>query len=228
MGEQSDQRHSNLFDQIGRARTGRFLVSQGARLAASAASSLLGGLGIPLLTAIILVFIFTFIIVGVAGGPTDIGTTPAPSPGSSPSPSESITPIPPGRYCGTGSGFCLIENLRNYFSSEEKAKSASIICQKESGSNPGALNDGCLSGRSVDYSVGLFQINLLVSDRCPGAFSNYTWNPPSCTIENQSILRACQIRFSDPMENIRYASQLSQDGTSWSGWSTARVCGIIR
>lgn len=130
-----------------------------------------------------------------------------------------------GGSCTEGSSFCSIENLSKYFPPDQ-ARNASIICNRESGSNLLAKNAGCLTGKSADYSIGLFQINMLV--HCPGAFSSYTINPPSCTIDDESELAACETKFRDPEENIKKAVELSQNGTNWGPWSAAKVCGIIK
>lgn len=130
-----------------------------------------------------------------------------------------------GGVCSEGSMFCSVENLKSYFGNDETiARKASIICQRESGSNPGALNDGCLTGDTADYSIGLFQINMLA--HCPGAFASYSINPPACKIGNQQILDACVAKYSDPVENIRYVKSLSKDGTDWGPWSAATACNI--
>lgn len=127
--------------------------------------------------------------------------------------------------CSPGSGPCSVENLLPYLGNDVvKATKASIICNRESGSNPNAINDGCLTGQTVDYSIGLFQINLLA--HCPGAFSSYTWDPPSCTIGNMSVLNNCIERYLNPEENIEKMVSLSRNGTYWTPWSAAAVCGI--
>lgn len=156
--------------------------------------------------------------------------TNAPLPGTpAPTLPPGVTPTPTGAHYGTcreGTGYCSVEYLKQYFPSEAIARQASIICNKESGSNPFVANKGCLTGRYVDYSIGLFQINLLA--HCPGAFSSYTWNPPSCVIGDRQKLRACETRLYDPDTNIRDAVSLSANGANWGPWSSARVCGIIR
>jgi hypothetical protein len=134
-------------------------------------------------------------------------------------------PIAPGGVCSEGTGFCSVQYLSSFFPDQSKARQASIICQRESGGYPAAINNGCLSGKSADYSVGLFQINMLA--HCPGAFSNYTLNPPSCTVADQNILNACVSKYSDPIENIKKAVELSSGGTYWVPWSAAKACGII-
>jgi hypothetical protein len=129
-----------------------------------------------------------------------------------------------GGVCSEGFSFCSVSNLMPYFGGDEtKARQASIICNRESGSNPGALNNGCLRGESVDYSIGLFQINLLA--HCPGAFSGPTLNP--CTVADQAKLDACHAKYADPIENIKKAVELSSGGTYWVPWSAAKACGII-
>lgn len=61
------------------------------------------------------------------------------------------------------SELCAPENFSDFGASADKV---SCVCEKESiGGNPNALNTGCLktgAASTWDYSVGLFQINLLV------------------------------------------------------------------
>ncbi len=147
----------------------------------------------------------------------------APSP-TGPTPGQSAPPT--GGVCSGGSNFCAVSSLKQYFGNDEtKALKASIICKRESGGNPAALNKGCLTGVSADYSVGLFQINMLV--QCPGAFSNYTINPPTCAVANQAKLDACVAKYSDPIENTKKMAEMSAGGTNWKPWYTpADTCGI--
>ncbi len=147
-------------------------------------------------------------------------------------PSTTTTPAaqaPPqtGGVCSGGGGFCSVDNLLPYFgNSQSAAQKASIICQRESGGVAGVINDGCLTGDSEDYSIGLFQINMLAW--CPGAFSSFTTHPPySCTIANQAILDACVAKYSDPVENIKKMVEMSANGTNWKPWYTpSDTCGI--
>lgn len=142
---------------------------------------------------------------------------------------ESTSTNPPiTGSCSEGTGPCSVENLLEPFGNDiNKATKASIICNKESGSNPMAKNDGCLRGGTCDYSIGLFQINLLA--HCPGAFSSYSCprgGPASCTVGNQSILQACETKLLNPIKNIEEAVRISSNGTNWKPWSAAAVCGI--
>ncbi len=131
---------------------------------------------------------------------------------------------------------CSINNLRQvlaeypanaHLSDREltkRAKQGSIICNAESGGNPQARNEGCLSGTSVDYSIGLFQINLLAHS-CPQYF-DYSWEPPSCTIlTHQDRVDSC----ADEVEanNIKYAMEISSGGANWGPWATSKdyACG---
>lgn len=153
--------------------------------------------------------------------------TPTLLPGVTPTPT-SITPTPTGAHYGTcreGSNYCSVDYLLHYFPNRSIAQQASVICNKESGSNPFAANKGCLTGRFLDYSIGLFQINLLA--HCPGAFSSYTRNPITCTIADRDKLKVCETRLYNPDENIREAVRISSNGTNWAPWSAARVCGIV-
>ena len=128
-----------------------------------------------------------------------------------------------GGRCEPGTGLCRIANLRRFFP-RSAARAASIICNMESAGNPSALNCGCFEGRSVDYSVGLFQINILA--HCPGAMS-YTWSPPSCTVLDPARVDSCLSFYFDADNNIRKAVSLSSNGTNWSPWArTAGICGL--
>ena len=157
------------------------------------------------------------------------------------------TGLPPGG--GTcqesNSQYCSVSYLQSTFGNT--ASIASQICRLESGGDPTALNDNCLNGSSYDYSVGLFQINLVPipqydasgnliglvdsSWRCPGAFVTdiNRVQPPYCIIQNQSILNECVQRFMDPDFNIATAwgPHLSNGGTTWCDWAyAAEQCGI--
>lgn len=151
-----------------------------------------------------------------------------------PPPSTTPYPTPSGR-CSLGTGYCSVESLRNHIKEifalkdeeieESSLIKASIICNQESHGNPFEPNEGCLKGKSVDYSIGLFQINLLA--HCPGAFSSYTWDPPSCTIGDIDKLNECKNKYFDVRENIKKAWEMSGRGSDWSAWGAARYCGII-
>ncbi|MGD9129683.1 MAG: hypothetical protein PVJ09_04315 [Candidatus Woesebacteria bacterium] len=108
----------------------------------------------------------------------------------------------------------------------KRAQKASIICNAESGGNASTVNDGCVTGKSVDYSVGLFQINLLAHE-CDNYF-DYNWTPPSCNIlVEQSLVDDCADKMQDPTNNINYALNLSNGGQNWGAWSTGsdKYCG---
>lgn len=112
--------------------------------------------------------------------------------------------------CGLklGTGYCAPEYLEPFFveaggfdNPALEAEKASRICHRESRSSPYAFNDRCIEGTSVDYSVGLFQINML--PRCPGAFkdgsgipdtaSNYDPYDLPCEIVDQVRLNECAL-----------------------------------
>jgi len=122
---------------------------------------------------------------------------------------------------------CHVDNplLRKYFKSDAAAYKASAICYRESRGAPLALNNGCTTGKSVDYSVGLFQINLIVPGRCTAengrdAIASYTWNPPSCKIEYQDALDDCTADLQDAETSIAKAAKMSGGGTNWGAWKT--------
>lgn len=143
----------------------------------------------------------------------------------------------PGTRYGNGTcepvpeGPCSIANLSQYFTSPppgkttlEMATKASMICNRESAGNSQARNLGCTTGRSLDYSIGLFQVNALV--HCPGAFSSFSRNPISCTVADQVILQTCVNNLLDPDKNIQEMLRIYRERGNWSAWSAAPVCGI--
>lgn len=109
-----------------------------------------------------------------------------------------------------GTGYCSYGNLLPYFNNDPQAAlTSSLICNLESGSDPFSKNPIC-----PDYSIGLFQINLIA--HCGGAFTP----APACTLLDATLRDACEQRFVDPVENIRYAYQLYQNRQDWTAWST--------
>jgi hypothetical protein len=126
-----------------------------------------------------------------------------------------------------GTGYCSKEYLTSFFG--EDAEAASCICNAESGGNPDLINCGCLNGTSFDYSIGLFQINLLA--HCDNG-SPFDKNPPMCTIKNQERIVQCANTFFDPEENIKKAVSLannlkSRNYSPWCPWiNAAKACGL--
>jgi hypothetical protein len=147
--------------------------------------------------------------------------------------------------CSLGVGPCSPESLAPYFPGHEYE--ASVICQAESSSNYLAMNTQCLwsndgidndndglidmddpnyDGATVDYSIGLFQINLLAW--CAGNGFDWEWNPPTCSITNPSLVQSCTEAYLDPITNIEFAAWLSNGGEDWSSWEySATRCGIL-
>lgn len=123
--------------------------------------------------------------------------------------------------CSYATGLCSPSNLQPYFEAagcsdaERKARQASIICNGESGANPSAINCSCLSG-GTDYSIGLFQINLLA--HCASFAFDWDWGR-ACTILDAEVVDGCANRFFDPDENIEYMIQISSCGENWTPWS---------
>lgn len=136
-------------------------------------------------------------------------------------------PPPPGSTrCQLGTGLCAPSGPGSAIASAGftgcRANQASIICNVESGGDASVANLGCTTGRSLDYSIGLFQINLLA--HCEGAF-NYGWGPPPwCTVLDQDKVDACENTFYDPDQNAAYAYTLSNGGENWSPWAAYDVC----
>jgi len=108
-----------------------------------------------------------------------------------------------------GKGYCSVENLKKYFDGNgSKALVASMICKIESNSNPNSENKKC-----PDYSIGLYQINLLA--HCPAARPNAR----ACTFADISERDKCEVQYKDPENNVQKMVSLSQNGTNWNPWS---------
>lgn len=171
-----------------------------------------------------------------AGGPV---STPISSPG----------PTPGGGYtgsCAFGTGYCDPEQLKSYFNNDQQAtQRASWVCKFESNSNPAAANDTCQeAGGTMDYSIGLFQINLLAhcSSDLLQNFSDAGYSGPAfnarqvfqyttddrgrdvplmpCKILKPDLLAQCKTAMLNPVNNIKKAAAMSGKGQNWNAWST--------
>ncbi len=121
---------------------------------------------------------------------------------------------------------------------EARATNASIICNAESGGVPNIINDLCLQGITLDYSVGLFQINLLAHDIKNGdrrtdsvkypchSYLRYNQATNYCTVLDQSGVNTCANILQQPNENIQKALEMSEGFRSFRlpgrVWSTAK------
>lgn len=158
-------------------------------------------------------------------------------------------PAPPGQYippggcmpaqsselcCVPNEGFCSLAYTQPVFG--DQARNASQVCLRESiGGYTAAINDGCLVGRSAEYSVGLFQINLLVHTPAgiydsslpeemrlnPGETCHQVSSTPTgkqaftfwggttkhlaCSIDNMAIFEHCRNYLLDPVNNMEIA-----------------------
>lgn len=134
--------------------------------------------------------------------------------------------IPPG--ASGGAGYCSGSFLNNFFDPED-VSAASCICNAESGGNPNAINCSCLTGGTFDYSIGLFQINLLA--HCDGG-APFEKNPPMCKITDTSRVIECANIFLDPANNAQRAADFvrslkSRGYSPWCPWiNAAKACGL--
>lgn len=168
-----------------------------------------------------------------------------------------IPPNDPTNYCDPDSP----SRIREIF--HEEPEFASSICMNESPlGNVAQINYGCLEdtnppsgdARSKDYSIGLFQINILChtpaeladslrqitgrDTRCSDAFvlpsdvQTYCSGagPDRCLLksdqESQQILQACRTYFFNPANNVEYARYLYDlRGQEWGDWAgTYALC----
>ena len=129
---------------------------------------------------------------------------------------------------------------------------AAIICNGESGGWTNALNDGCLCGRTCDFSIGLFQINALPG-RCDGREERWETDPNAepdtfdafpvaqcpnagtwscdyanrsycCTPRTDAAAQACIDYWTDPDTNINKMISASRNGTVWDPWAYYTAC----
>ncbi len=130
-------------------------------------------------------------------------------------------------------GSCQASTMLQFF--DTHAVDAVQICRVESGGNPLALNDNCLTATTADYSVGLMQINLL--GLCPlGITWTNDFSNPQCTIINQAELDKCKEKYGygNPLLNVDWAKKKSEGRIAFSGpdarwqpWSgSASACGL--
>lgn len=154
---------------------------------------------------------------------------------SSVRPGESAGNNPRTVYTGD---YCNPEFMTDAFGGE--AEGAACVCGRESSGNANALNDSCLEeGGTYDYSVGLFQINMLA--HCPQGFDDvgdyvssdgFLITTVACvpgTGAKKAIFDECYERFSNPELAKDYAKYLRYETPQgWRHWSySARQCGLI-
>ncbi len=121
----------------------------------------------------------------------------------------------------TASYYCTPSFLQNYFPDPAVARKFSIICNRESGGKPDSINTNCGTN---DYSVGLFQINLVA--HCAGAYGPGRWGPQSCdNLLSESRRDVCEATLINPIANIKKAVELYND-SGFSPWSAAGACNI--
>lgn len=172
--------------------------------------------------------------------------TPTPVPTLVPTIGPTSPPIPTGgepltqcHITSDTANACYWKKFLPYLNNDEKeAKIASKICSLESGGgNAFALNDRCLASkypdpakRTRDYSVGLFQINLLAhqKDHCDGVLiDNWNTKDPidntfmrSCSIVagKESTLNSCVNKLYGVDYNIKAMIKIRDAYISYFGW----------
>ncbi len=153
--------------------------------------------------------------------------------GGAPRAPSCTVPADIGNYCHPDNP---ISNIRGVFGNV--AEEAAMICTSESiGGDTTAINNGCVVGRSAEYSIGPYQINVLVhtppelkamlpnNKVCADAFTDWdgTISDKSCTKktddESKQILATCEQYFMTPNYNVLYAKKLydasAGDGDGW-------------
>ena len=166
---------------------------------------------------------------------------------------NSVVVKPASANCSIAtSGLCAPSNLSAFGAD---ANDASRICMVESGGEPAASSGGdrCIGG--TQFSVGLFQINLIANgsrvrtpqgqscdnlfereDGSPIVGSNYINSSGSGRIYNCKAktdqasadrLSACIVTLLNPQENIKVAAQLNSQRPNLQDWrySDRAACG---
>ncbi len=143
-----------------------------------------------------------------------------------------------------GGNYCDVNFLAAYFGAKV-APMAACICRRESGGNPFATNNSCMDGdalcksdslcvpngshETIEYSVGIYQANILVhgsSDHekvnCPSAFSSAS---NFCSLVNRSVFDYCAGHsapgFEEPVTNISWAATLYNTHGGWGDWANS-------
>lgn len=201
---------------------------------------------------------------GLEGGSPPVPTSPGTQPSATPTspPGDGYQP-PGGSYkcsaVNTGE-WCTINKLMGFFRDDpttgktaiDKAREAVMVCNKENaGANPNALNDRCLAPTDPlrtapdeqmfrDYSVGLFQINLLgdknlfrevrVSDNQPGYQIKDRPGKYVCQAVDAGAVQRIRQKANElrnPVINIQRMVAMSDNGHSWDPWNRAAcMCGL--
>lgn len=120
------------------------------------------------------------------------------------------------------SGYCSAQYMGKYFGSQ--ATTAACVCKYESGGDPLVKNTHCTqsSGYTYDYSIGLFEINLLAHN--PECF---TPRPVPvgqiCTIGSQSCLNQWTTYYQNADNNTQKALALYNATGGFSGpWAAEK------
>ncbi|MEK7166590.1 MAG: hypothetical protein AAB874_07315 [Patescibacteria group bacterium] len=249
-------RLANTIRAAGAARTGTAAATAG-RLALATPQGKI--------VAVVLMIIVAMMLMGFLPGPrvnpaitnTIVALAPieAGQTGATQGGGEDGPPAPPGDYippagcepkqgdekcCVPRAGYCSLSYTQPIFG--PNARGASQVCKVESGGYTAAINEGCLVGRSAEYSVGLFQINMLVTtppgirnqslpenqrlnsgETCNQAFGGWdgTLQDHTCFIANESIFTRCRNYLLDPVNNIA-AAKAKFDASGWQPWTAAR------
>lgn len=125
-------------------------------------------------------------------------------------------------------GACSPSNLAQpqFFGNIEAGTIASCICFYESGGNPGSVNNTCYTtGKSADWSVGLFQINLDTNpQRCTIPSNAFSSVGLVCRIANNAALTTCTNNLKDSTTNINQAVAIYRaSNNSWDiGWNAEK------
>ena len=102
----------------------------------------------------------------------------------------------------------------------EEPRTAIAIAQAESGLNPQKESDSDRMADGRTFSVGLFQINLTVSDiaglKCPDAFVGKNYD---AKVKNEALYRSCVNAAKDTKTNIERARAKYESKTGWNHWS---------
>ncbi|HHX58224.1 MAG TPA: hypothetical protein GX706_00420, partial [Candidatus Moranbacteria bacterium] len=129
------------------------------------------------------------------------------------------------------SGPCSVENLSSTCFSNNTSQ-WSQICNIESRGNANSKSavDKCKNddGKEYPFSIGLFQINMLVHAKKSGCDSGiFSGSTGNCKVLNVAKYEECVKKLQNPENNIRVACEVSGGGKKFRPWlNSSKKCGI--
>ena len=145
------------------------------------------------------------------------------------------SPDPGNGTCDpVASGACSVANLDSSCLSKnsKNTRNWSQICNIESGGNPARKSsvDVCTNddGKKYPFSIGLFQVNMLVHAEKSGCESGiFSGGTKNCKVLDVKKYENCVKKLQDPEKNIQMACEISNNGKNFKPWlNSSKKCNI--